>query len=41
MVAAFTTLLMPGAGPPATRMASFFRWVMREGLRGCAAPGAG
>jgi hypothetical protein len=22
------TLLIPGAGPPLTRMASFFRWVM-------------
>jgi hypothetical protein len=32
--------LMPGAGPPATRMASFFRWVIGKGLRGRAAEGA-
>ena len=32
MVAAPMTLLMPGAGPPAQRMASLFRWDIGSGL---------
>src|SRR5262249_42312815 len=33
MVAAPMTLLMPGAGPPATRIASFFRWLIYSASR--------